>query len=368
MSIALASAPAVALDQDDENLITDVSPERIAETVTLLNKSLDRSLKHINDINRQARLLSLNARIEASRASGEGGAAFGVVAQAMSELSVQTDRVATELGQRSRQSISRLETMNRLLATNFRGNRLSDLALTNIDLIDRNLYERSCDVRWWATDNSIVEALTDRTPERFLHASRRLGVILDSYTVYFDLVLCNTRGIVVANGRPGRFSSVGSNHSHSAWFQSAIESRSGTEFGFQSVHESTLVNRQRCLVYSCAVRQGGDANGEPIGVLGIIFNWDALAQTIVKNVPLAPEEKERTRVCITDDQGLVLADTDGKQLSEVLALPGRDAIFRESKNFALADIGMQKVCIAHARAPGFETYTTGWHSILIYEF
>ena len=30
--------------------------------------------------------------------------------------------------------------------------------LTNIDLIDRNLYERSCDVRWWATDSSVVDA------------------------------------------------------------------------------------------------------------------------------------------------------------------------------------------------------------------
>ena len=29
---------------------------------------------------------------------------------------------------------------------------------------------------------------------------------------------------------------------------------------------------------------------------------------------------------------------------------------------------MQQCCIAHARAPGFETYTTGWHSFLIYEF
>lgn len=353
---------------DDNKEAQAVSPEKITETVEHLNKSLGRSLKHINDINRQARLLSLNARIEASRASSEGGAAFGVVAQAMSELSAQTERVATELGQRSRESISRLENMNRLLATNHRGERLSDLALTNIDLIDRNLYERSCDVRWWATDPSVVDALTDRTPEKALFASRRLSVILDSYTVYYDLVLCDPRGLIIANGRPGRFSSVGTNHAHSAWFQSAIECRTGAEFGFQSVHESTLVSRQRALVYSCAVRKGGEVNGEPIGVLGIVFNWDALAQTIVKNVPLDPSEKERTRVCIVDEEGLVLADTHGKQLSEILALPGREAIFRQNKNFVLSEVGLQQVCIAHARSPGFETYSTGWHSLLIYEF
>ena len=364
MSIVQAGPEAISEQSERPE---DVSPERIAETVANLTKSLDRSLKHINDINRQARLLSLNARIEASRASGDGGAAFGVVAQAMSELSVQTDRVATELGERSRESISRLELMNRLLATNFRGIRLSDVALTNIDLIDRNLYERSCDVRWWATDNSVVDALTSRTNEDYQHASRRLGVILDSYTVYFDLVLCDTRGVVVANGRPGRYVSVGSNQAHSAWFQSAIESQSGAEFGFQSVHESQLANRQRVLVYSCAVREGGDVNGKPIGVLGIIFNWDALAQTIVENVPLAAHEKERTRVCITDDQGLILADSSGRQLKEVLVIPNRELLCREAKNFVIAELGMQQCCVAHARAPGFETYTTGWHSFLIYE-
>lgn len=365
MPHALAQPSRAADSQDqDEN----ASPERIAELVGELSVGLDRSLKHIGDINRQARLLSLNARIEACRAGGETGAAFGIVAQAMSELSVQTDRASTDLRDRSRKSIHELERMNLLLSTHNRGLRFSDLALVNIDLIDRNLYERSCDVRWWATDASAVDALTSQTSASCEHASRRLGVILDSYTVYFDLVLCDTRGTVVANGRPGRFASVGTSHGHTAWFRSALESASGAEFGFQSVHESSLVNRQRALVYSCAVRAGGEANGEPIGVLGIVFNWDALAQTIVERVPLSPEERDRTRVCITDETGLVLADTHGRQLQETLAVPNREALFREPKNYALVESGTQRLCYAHARAPGFETYTTGWHSVLVYTF
>lgn len=346
----------------------NASPERIAQLVEELGDGLDKSLKHISDINFQARLLSLNARIEACRAGGQTGAAFGIVAQAMSELSAQTDRASSDLRTRSRDSMHELERLNRLLSTNNRGLRLSDLALVNIDLIDRNLYERSCDVRWWATDASAVDALTRHTAAGCEHASRRLGVILDSYTVYFDLVLCDPRGTVVANGRPGRYKSVGTNHRHTAWFRSALESASGAEFGFQSVHESPLVDRQRVLVYSCAVRAGGESKGKPIGVLGIVFNWDALAQTIVERVPLSPEERDRTRACITDDAGLILADTHGRQLQETLTVPNREALFGEPKNFALVEVGGQRLCYAHARAPGFETYTTGWHSVLVYTF
>jgi hypothetical protein len=28
--------------------------------------------------------------------------------------------------------------------------------LNAIEIIDRNLYERTCDVRWWATDSAVV--------------------------------------------------------------------------------------------------------------------------------------------------------------------------------------------------------------------
>lgn len=359
----LAPAPTGPAGSDPAE---NVSPERVAELSNELAAELDRSLRQIGDINRQARLLALNARIEACRAGGEVGAAFGVVAQAMNELSTKTAKVAQEMGARSEQSIRELYRVNRELSTSFRGTRLADLALTNIDLIDRNLYERSCDVRWWATDPSAVEALSALAPDACARASGRLGTILDSYTVYFDLVLCDLKGTVVANGRPNSYASVGTNHAQAPWFRSALETASGAEFGFQSVHQSPLVNRRRALVYSCSVRAGGEARAEPVGVLGIVFNWDALGQTVVERVSLTREERARTRVCITDPTGLVLADSAGAQLHETLALPNREELYREAQGFRISELGGQRVCVAHARAPGFETYTTGWHSLLLY--
>ncbi len=68
----------------------------------------------------------------------------------------------------------------------------------NIDLIDRCLYERTCDVRWWATDSAVVDALAHATPHSYEYATRRLGVILKAYTVYLDLVLADHTGIIMA--------------------------------------------------------------------------------------------------------------------------------------------------------------------------
>jgi hypothetical protein len=93
-----------------------------------------------------------------------------------------------------------LQQVGRRMADEVRGTRLVDLALNAIEITDRNLYERTCDVRWWATDAAVVEAARHPAPETLAHASRRLAVILGAYTVYLDLWICDASGRVLAGG------------------------------------------------------------------------------------------------------------------------------------------------------------------------
>ena len=65
---------------------------------------------------------------------------------------------------------------------------LENFSKQAIDLIDRNLFERAADVRWWSTDHAFWEALQDGTDEKFEQAAKRLGIINASYTMYRDLV------------------------------------------------------------------------------------------------------------------------------------------------------------------------------------
>lgn len=335
--------------------------DSVTSMVGELSQALRSAVAEIEVINANAKLLSLNARIEAAR-SGEVGAAFAVVAQEMQKLAGKTSEVAGELATDTQRTIDDLLD---LIGTRIRGTRLSDIALTNIDLIDRCLYERSCDVRWWATDSSVVDALMLATEDARKFASQRLGVILNAYTVYFDLVLCDTAGNVVANGRPDQYSSVNSNVANQEWFQSAMVTSTGDEFGFQTAHECPLVGNQPALVYSCSVREGGKANGKTLGVLGIVFRWEALAQTILAQVPLSETERKRTRCVIVDNQGRLLADSWGRHLQETLSVSDMQKHFAEKKNFATIKYDGRTCCLAHALAPGFETYSTGWHSVII---
>src|SRR5579875_3922952 len=80
------------------------------------------------------------------------------------------------------------------------------------------------------------------------------------------------------------------NAKNNLWFESAMKTSSGKEFGFQTVSKCPLVNNEHTLVFSCTIRKDGDQNGSIIGVLGAIFRWEDLAQKIVKGIPISDEE------------------------------------------------------------------------------
>ncbi len=343
---------------------TNFTLERVAELSELLAGKVEGAINEIERFNSQTHMIAINARIEASRA-GDAGKAFSVVAEQMNELSGKIGIVNEKMRKESRGAIDELGNLIRIQATNVRGTRLTDLALANIDLIDRNLYERSCDVRWWATDVSIVNALTRKTKEDYEFTSKRLAVILNSYTVYFDLVLADLTGKIVTNGRPQQYSSVGTDVSNTEWFSSAMSTTSGKEFGFQTVSRCNLVNDQLTLVYSCAVRENGDTNGKIVGVLGVVFDWNSLAQKIMQDTPLNEDERRKTKVCIIDDEGLVLADSGGHQLEDKIQFTGRSSLFDKKKGFIIENYKNDQCIMAHAFSPGYQTYATGWHSLLI---
>jgi hypothetical protein len=347
---------------EQKEITSSFSLEKVAELTEVLAQKTESAINQIDRINGETQVLSINALIEASRA-GEVGKTFSVVAEEMSKLSKKIEDTTEHLRHESMGTMAEMSEIIKKQITSIRGIRLSDLALVNIDLIDRSLYERSCDVRWWAKDNSLISALVDKNKEATAFASKRLGVILDSYTVYFDLVLCDLTGNVIANGRSNQYTSLGKNQSETAWFKSAIEATKGG-FGFQTVHRCPLVNNQLTVIFSCPVHDPSEED-KIIGVLGVIFNWEALAQKIIEDTPLSEQEKANSRICIIDNEGLVLADSRRKVLESRIQFSGMETLLAEKKGFVITSYENSECCIAHAFSPGYETYSSGWHSLII---
>ena len=258
---------------------TKFALENVAHIADLLAEKLDMAIHDVDQVTKETKILALNGAIEAASA-GAHGKTFEVVASQMSELAEKTNQITTRMKNETRQEIVDLAQVIKEQAKDFRGMRLSDLALTNIDLIDRNLYERSADIRWWATDRSVIEAITKNTEESCDFASHRLAIILKSYTVYHDLILCDLNGNIIASGKSNQFVLTGKNCLEKPWFQCAIDTKNGTEFGFQAVHKSRI-DGECPITFSCLVHEDGDTNKKPIGVLASVFNWNSLAQKMI---------------------------------------------------------------------------------------
>ena len=345
----------------------DFTPERIAQLARSINERLGESIGAIEDVNDDIHVLSINAKIQAARA-GVAGAGFAVVADAIRQLVSRTQGITSTLQAQVEKTLGDLMSMNETLSHRVRGQRLAQVASTAIDIVDRNLYERSCDVRWWATEDALVRALTHRTPQNLRQASRRLGVILDSYTVYLDLILCDLDGKVQANGRPERWNSTQSVVADSEWFLSARKTTSGTEFGFEGVHQSSLVGGKPVLIYSCVVRRDGEAEGDPVGVLGIVFDWEALGTVVAERAAatLATETDRAVDVLLAYPNGAVIASSDKTLRGTSLNLAQWDTL--KDKKIGFFDgpgPGGKPTLSGFAVSAGFETYKTGWYALAL---
>lgn len=338
------------------------SAERLLDIATTVSSLADDKISRIHGITRRSRMLALNAAIEAHR-FGSVGKGFAVVADEVKSISSEISELATSLQGELR---GQLETMTSCAGDlnsevdSLRGERMIDLAFNAIELVDRNLYERSCDVRWWATDSAVVEAVAagaDDVARR--HASQRLGVILDSYTVYLDLWIADANGKVIATGRPGRFSrAIGTNVANESWFRDAMATRDGNSFAVADVSRVPALDNAVSATYATAIREGGDVNGKAIGVLGIFFDWETQARGIVQGVRLSPIERTRTRCLLLDSRHRVIASSDGGlELGQAYPLKTNG-----KENGYLHD---GRLTVGFARTPGYETYKgLGWFGVI----
>src|SRR5262245_17508337 len=210
MSAALGlKARPIANGTVDTNDDSDVSALINRLTAEVNQIAVDKT-KAIQQITNQMKMLALNALIESSRA-GAQGAGFAVVAQEVRSVGQQVEGIARDLESQLTKRTGNLVNSMQRMAERSRGDRMVDRSLNAIDLIDRNLYERTCDVRWWATDSAVVNCAAAPDAANARHVSERLTVILSAYTVYLDLWLCDLDGKVLANGRADRFNVAGQN-------------------------------------------------------------------------------------------------------------------------------------------------------------
>lgn len=326
----------------------------IKEIIGSIEKKIDDHRVVNARITSEINILSLNATIEAARA-GDAGRGFAVVATEVKHLAAQAADASKELGN-IRAETSELERR----FTEKERERLSEMAQTLVQLIVRNLYERTADVRWWATDEALVHGLESLDQTSLRHAAERLGVINQFYSVYLNLVLLGADGKIIACSQPDKFPKViGANGSKLPWVQKAMTTKRGDQYVVDDIYRDPLHDDKLVAVYAAAVRKGGRVDGPIIGVLGVVFDWEHQSRIIVqKEASISENTWKRTRVMLLDSRLRIIAASDDQGILLPFALAHRD---RQRGHYLS---GNHEV-VAYAKTIGYQEYDgLGWYAVI----
>ncbi|HEY1128254.1 MAG TPA: chemotaxis protein CheW [Roseateles sp.] len=264
-----------------------------------------------------------NGKLHSHARTGTGSAGAGFATTLLNEV----QRTGGQLRQVFEQAIAKLQ--NSALAEIFEGALFQ--ARLAIDIMDRNLYERANDCRWWALDVRLQRALAAQggghgTPQAQAAAAEARQVlqhINGLYTVYSLLLVYDLQGRVVAVSDPAQEHHVG--HLLDAPWVGAALGLHDPEHYVVSRHEASPLYgnaeaARRCTyVYATSLQHGGRV----VGGLAIVFDGEPQFAAMLRDaLPASPEGMPAaTGLFITRD-GRVVASSDARwQAGDPAPLP-----------------------------------------------
>ncbi|WP_066708992.1 chemotaxis protein CheW [Curvibacter delicatus] len=189
-----------------------------------------------------------------------------------------------------------------------------------VDLLDRNLYERSDDCRWWALTPELRAALA--APELGEAARKQISDILDYinrlYTVYTRIFVYDADGCIVASTQPGQAdSSVIGRHVDATTLARVQALRSEQDYHVTPFEPSALYGGQPTYIYHAAIRDPQNES-RVVGGIGIVFDAAPEFAAMLKGGLGGQADMQALFV---DRTGRVIASTDpARPVGSVLEL------------------------------------------------
>nr|WP_211922117.1 cache domain-containing protein [Desulfolutivibrio sulfodismutans] len=177
---------------------------------------------------------------------------------------------------------------------------ISAVAQVAIDILKRNLFERTADVGFLATDDELVRFLLDG--QGHMEAAQiiedRLREYREKYTVYDEIIVLDDQGRVRAHlDHENRITRTAD-----PLFKETLAADSYVE----TYRESDLApGRGDALIYSQAIRHPD--SGVPLGVLCLVFDFAGEMAGIFENLAQSSED---IIIMILDESGKAIASSD----------------------------------------------------------
>lgn len=203
---------------------------------------------------------------------------------------------------------------------------IASKAQVAVDIVIRNLFERTADIGFLATDNDIRKFITES--ERITSMSederdslninktqlkdklkseliKRFQEYTKKYSVYFDIVLMDTMGNILAR--------LDDSYKITKSYDPVINESLTTKDEYVEVFKNTdlLPDTEKSLIYSFRVTETDDPKSKKLGVLALCFRFENEMEGIFQNLTT---ENDWSVLALLDKDGFVIASSNSHQV------------------------------------------------------
>jgi chemotaxis signal transduction protein len=224
------------------------------------------------------------------------------------------------------------------------------LASLAVDVLDRNLYERANDCRWWALNASLIGHVTSGEPSRE-EATTILRHINSLYTVYHDIVLFDANKRVCAVSNAAHAKRVGEVIGES-WAAATLALRGSQDFATSAFEPSPFYANEHTLVFGAGIRSGA----RTVGGIGIVFDTKPQLAAMLRDALPRDEDGKITAGCcgvFVDKELRVVATTGDHVLGARIDLP---AELIGAQTARLVQVGDSYYAAGVCRTSGYREY------------
>ena len=218
-----------------------------------------------------------------------------------------------------------------------------------IDIMDRNLYERANDSRWWALTPLFQEELASVTPNQVL-LDEKLLYINELYTVYTNLFLFDENARIVASSKEP---SIVGKQARGKYIESTLKNSNSQNYFVSEFENSSLYNDRPTYIYSASIVQ----NGKIVGGIGVVFDSEPEFKAILDDS--FPVSKNGFMLFI-DKNKKVIASNNPK-IKNLSILKIDDKFVNEKSEHAVYDFISyegEKYIVASTLSQGYREYKT----------
>lgn len=158
----------------------------------------------------------------------------------------------------------------------------SFFAFLAVDIMDRNLYERANDCRWWALTSSFREILSKpkQTSTEINQIERVIKYINSLYTVYDNMIVFDRQGKILAVSNPA-YNALLESTIEAEWLPHVKMLKNSQEYTVSKFESSPYYQNKLTYIYSAAIRS---ANGAVIGGIAIVFDSEPQFKAMLNDI------------------------------------------------------------------------------------